>query len=134
MEEPMTPPGAPAMGMVPEFGKKKRRRRKRGGVKRRPKNKVNSRETEMSEDEVETDAPPSEAEVEVLGSDGGSADARSSSSEVVKLHRGSARKSPRDQRRKDLNLGTTFKKPWDDKKSTNFGIFAKVRRTPRLRA
>jgi len=86
MEEPMTPPGAPvvpAIGEVPET-KKKRRRRKRGGVKRRPKNKVVAPEAEMSEDEVETEAPPSEAEVEIdtLGSDGGSADARSSSSEV----------------------------------------------------
>lgn len=83
MEEPMTPPGAPTMGEVPET-KKKRRRRKRGGVKRRPKNKVALPEATMSEDEVDTEAPPSEAEVEIdiLGSDGGSADARSSSSEV----------------------------------------------------
>eukprot|EP00746_Dinoflagellata_sp_MGD_P071860 gnl/MRDRNA2_/MRDRNA2_29220_c0_seq1.p1 gnl/MRDRNA2_/MRDRNA2_29220_c0~~gnl/MRDRNA2_/MRDRNA2_29220_c0_seq1.p1 ORF type:complete len:418 (+),score=83.61 gnl/MRDRNA2_/MRDRNA2_29220_c0_seq1:119-1372(+) len=83
MEEPMTPPGAPAMEEVLET-KKKRRRRKRGGVKRRPKNKVVAAEATMSEDEVETEAPPSEAEVEtdILGSDGGSADARSSSSQV----------------------------------------------------
>lgn len=83
MEEPMTPPGAPAIAEVPET-KKKRRRRKRGGVKRRPKNKVVAPEATMSEDEVETEEPPSDAEVEIdiLGSDGGSADARSSSSEV----------------------------------------------------
>lgn len=81
MEEPMTSPGAFVVEQVQET-KKKRRRRKRGGVKRRPKNKMVLTEPAMSEDEIETEAPPSEAEVEMdnLASDGGSADARSSSS------------------------------------------------------
>lgn len=77
----MTSPGALLVAEVQET-KKKRRRRKRGGVKRRPKNKMVLTEPAMSEDEIETEAPPSEAEVEMdnLASDGGSADARSSSS------------------------------------------------------
>jgi len=85
MEEPMTSPVASAALASGQETKKKRRRRKRGGVKRRPKNKaVTLTEPTMSESEVETDAPPSEAEPEndILVSDGGSADARSSSSEV----------------------------------------------------